>query len=143
MMVAGSVALTVGMLLLGPSPLVASALPATSGVVLAGAMVTLGGVGAAMPALTPMTLEVCERHGLTQKQVAAASAGLFGALGHMSSVLGPLLGGAHKASEGGFSRATTLYCLYGGGLATLSCALLLTRYLRRPNAGGLAANDAL
>lgn len=138
-MALGCAACVGGMLLLGPSPLLHGALPTTlQPTIIAGAVLTFGGIGAAIPALTPMALEVCHAHGLSQRQVASASASLFASLVHIANVLGPLLGGALKATGGGFPLATTIYALVGGAVCAVCCARLLMLYLRRPDAGCLA-----
>ena len=95
-------------------------------------------VGAAVPALTPMALEVYAHAGYTQRQVAGVSAALFTALVNLANIAGPLLGGALKASDGGLPLATTLYGLVGGGVSAVCCARLMCMYARRPDQGCLA-----
>ena len=134
-MMLGCLACATGLLLLGPSPLLRGAVPQTWPVVLIGTMITFGGIGTAIPALTPMALEVYARNGFSQKQVAGAAAALFTALINAANVAGPLLGGALKGTSGGLPLATTLYCLIGGSVSVACCARLLLVYVRRPGAG--------
>ena len=121
---------TIGLLLIGPCPLLRAHVPQTEVAVLLGTMITFGGVGLAVPALTPMALEVYEKHGYTQRQVAGVSAALFTGLINVANIGGPLLGGTLKEASGGLPLATTLYGALTGGVCALCCGKLLAMYVR-------------
>ena len=52
-------------------------MPQTQGIVLMGAMISYAGVAFFVPAMVPLALEVFERAGYKQKQVAGVSSAMF------------------------------------------------------------------
>jgi len=114
--VGGAIFSGLGLYLIGPSPWLGGILPQESHVVLLGYMLSNAGVALFVPCMTPLALEVFDRAGYTQKQVASAESGLFTMIVCTANFIGPPIGGAlidvfgHAAGPNmGVPWTTTVY----------------------------------
>lgn len=121
------------------------AVPQTQAVVLAGFMLSNAGIAIFVPCMTPFALEVFERQGYTQKQVAGASSAMFSMIVCTANFLGPPIGGLMIDHLGGVPPTTTIYAT--AVIAISSLALFRIRPYAKPRSKLLArlcgCSDAL
>jgi len=141
--VGGAIFSGLGLYLIGPSPWFGGALPQTQIVVLLGYMLSNAGVAVFVPCMTPLALEVFDRAGYTQKQVAGASSAMFTMMVCSANFIGPPLGGAlidifsHMAGQSqGVPWTTTVYAT--AVIIVSSLSLFRIRTYARPKSKMLA-----
>ena len=120
----------VGLLFLGPSPLFNNTVPTTEGIVLMGAMINYAGVAFFVPAMVPLALQVFERAGFKQKQVAGVTSSILTLLICSANFVGPPLGGFMIDQFGGVPVTTTVYAI-AVVLITSVAAIPLCKYAKR------------
>jgi len=126
----GAILSGVGLFFIGPSPLFGDVVPQTQGVVLMGAMVSYAGVAFFVPAMVPLALEIFERNGFKQKQVAGVSSAMFTLIICSANFVGPPLGGVLIDQLGGVPQTTTTYAIAVVAVSTLTC-IPLCKYAKR------------
>jgi len=141
--VSGAIFSGLGLYLIGPSPWFGGIFPQTQFVVLLGYMLSNAGVAVFVPCMTPLALEVFERAGYTQKQVAAASSAMFTMMVCSANFIGPPLGGAlidlfgNMAGEAnGVPWTTTVYAT--AVIAVSSLSLIRVGRYAKPRSKALA-----
>jgi len=107
----GAIFSGVGVLFIGPSPWFGGAIPQSQIVVLTGYMLSLVGVALCGPAMTPLALEVFERAGYSQRQVAGASSAMFTVIIGSANFIGPPLGGLLIDQLGSVPMTTSLFAV--------------------------------
>jgi len=131
----GTVIASLGMLFIGPSPWFGDGVPMTEGIVLMGTMINYTGIAIVVPATVPIALDIFERAGYSQKQVAGASAAMFTIVICAGNAIGPPLGGFLIDSFGGLPQTTTAYFVVSAAIAVPLTFLLVLKYAKRPERG--------
>jgi len=131
----GTIVAALGMLFIGPSPWFGDAVPMTQGVVLMGTMINYTGIAIVVPATVPIALDIFERAGYSQKQVAGASAAMFTIVICAGNAIGPPLGGFLIDMFGGLPATTTAYFMVAVTVAVPLTFILVFKYARRPERG--------
>ena len=126
----GAILSGVGLIFVGPSPLFNNKVPTTQGIVLMGAMINYAGVAFFVPAMVPLALEVFERAGFKQKQVAGVTSSILTMLICSANFVGPPLGGFMIDQFGGVPVTTTVYAL-AVVIVTSVAAIPLCKYAKR------------
>jgi MFS family permease len=83
----------------------------------------------------PIALDIFERAGYSQKQVAGASAAMFTIVICAGNAIGPPLGGFLIDSFGGLPQTTTAYFVVSAAIAVPLTFLLVLKYAKRPERG--------
>jgi len=127
---AGAILSGCGMFFIGPSPIFGGFFPQTEWTVLVGTMVNYTGVALFVPAMLPLGLEIYERAGFSQKQVAGVSSAMFTLVICSANFVGPPLGGLLIDHLGSVPKTTTVY---GVGVITITvlASVRLCAYAKR------------
>ena len=131
-----------GLLLMGPAPwLAAMGVHRSLPVVTGGMLLFYGGLGVQMPALNVVVLQIYERAGFTQKQVAGVSSALFAAISAAGNVLGPPIGG--WITDISSFPVTAMVCgVSFVPLVVVPMAIVAVKYYKPPEVGCLARPTA-
>ena len=131
-----------GLLLMGPSPwLEAMGVHRSLSTVTGGMLLFYGGLGVQMPAMNVVVLQIYERAGFTQKQVAGVSSALFAAISAAGNVLGPPIGG--WITDISSFPVTAMVCgVSFVPLVVVPMAIVAVKYYKPPEVGCLARPTA-